>query len=248
MTIDRMAVLADIHGNRWALEAVMEDMRRRKIEHAVNLGDSLYGPLDPGGTADILLEMKWPAVSGNQDRIIVESGDTPATLAFVKSQLNPEHIAWLRSLKPTMVVLDNLFLCHGQPTHDELYLLQDGSGPGVRSRSEEEVGELVADVEQEIILCGHDHTPGQMMLQSGQLVVNPGSVGLQAYGDEFPQEHIIESGSPDARYCILSQSGGEWQVEPVVVPYYWQAAAKVAEQNGRSDWVSWLTTGRARLE
>jgi hypothetical protein len=47
---ESLAVLADIHGNRWALEAVLADIRGRGIRAMVNLGDSLYGPLDPAGT------------------------------------------------------------------------------------------------------------------------------------------------------------------------------------------------------
>jgi predicted phosphodiesterase len=39
-----VAVLSDIHGNRWALEAVLDDIRRRGIRDMFNLGDSLYGP------------------------------------------------------------------------------------------------------------------------------------------------------------------------------------------------------------
>jgi predicted phosphodiesterase len=46
-----IAVIADIHGNRWALEAVLADIDRRYIGQIVNLGDSLLGPLDPVGTA-----------------------------------------------------------------------------------------------------------------------------------------------------------------------------------------------------
>jgi predicted phosphodiesterase len=54
MTMPPVAVLSDIHGNRWALEAVLDDISRRGIRDMVNLGDSLYGPLDPGGTAQIV--------------------------------------------------------------------------------------------------------------------------------------------------------------------------------------------------
>ena len=50
-----LAVIADIHGNRWALEAVLQDIERRGIQQIVNLGDNLTGPLDPAGTADLLI-------------------------------------------------------------------------------------------------------------------------------------------------------------------------------------------------
>lgn len=43
----RIAVLSDIHGNFWVLQAVLEDIKKRAITTIFNLGDSLYGPLDP---------------------------------------------------------------------------------------------------------------------------------------------------------------------------------------------------------
>ena len=53
-----LAIIADIHGNREALEAVLQDIDRRGIRHIVNLGDHLTDPLDPAGTADLLIARK----------------------------------------------------------------------------------------------------------------------------------------------------------------------------------------------
>jgi len=41
----RIAVIADIHGNLPALEAVLADIRRRKADRVINLGDCVSGPL-----------------------------------------------------------------------------------------------------------------------------------------------------------------------------------------------------------
>ena len=65
-----LAVIADIHGNRWALEAVLQDIDRRGIQQIVNLGDHLTGPLDPAGTADLLIEHGMLSVCGNDDRML----------------------------------------------------------------------------------------------------------------------------------------------------------------------------------
>ncbi|MDA8015811.1 MAG: metallophosphatase family protein [Thermoanaerobaculia bacterium] len=43
----RIGLLADVHGNRWALDAVLEDAAGRSIDRWVNAGDCFYGPLDP---------------------------------------------------------------------------------------------------------------------------------------------------------------------------------------------------------
>ncbi|SDD65802.1 Calcineurin-like phosphoesterase superfamily domain-containing protein [Priestia aryabhattai B8W22] len=52
----KIAIISDIHGNSLALEAVLSDISRRGINTIFNLGDSLYGPLDPLGTFKLLME------------------------------------------------------------------------------------------------------------------------------------------------------------------------------------------------
>ena len=79
-------------------------------------------------------------------------------------------------------------------------------------------------------------------------MVNPGSVGLPAYTDAEPYPHAMESGSPHARYAILSWSPRGYAVEHVQVPYPWSEAAAAARRNGREDWAGWISTGRAQVE
>lgn len=49
-----IAVISDIHSNRLALEAVLQDISERQVDIVVNLGDSLFGPVDPLGTAQAI--------------------------------------------------------------------------------------------------------------------------------------------------------------------------------------------------
>ncbi|WP_036640138.1 metallophosphoesterase family protein, partial [Paenibacillus durus] len=49
-----IAVISDIHSNAPALEAVLQDIDRSGADLIVNLGDSLFGPVDPLGTARLL--------------------------------------------------------------------------------------------------------------------------------------------------------------------------------------------------
>src|SRR5260370_21931391 len=100
-----LAVIADIHGNRWALEAVLQDIDRRGIQQIVNLGDHLTGPLDPVGTAALLIERTMLNVCGNDDR---ELFSAPEELSFAqqytREKLSPEHLQLLLTLPPTAVV------------------------------------------------------------------------------------------------------------------------------------------------
>jgi len=249
----QLAVLSDIHGNRWALEAVLNDIKQREIKHIVNLGDCFYGPLDPGGTAQILVELDIPTVRGNEDRIILETpveDKISPTLHYVRESLKPEHLLWLKKLKMTDVVYENFFMCHGSPQRDDEYLLVNVLETGVVRRKP---GELTAALSlssqyiqsPQIFLCGHDHIPCSVYLSEQRLIVNPGSVGLPAYTDDLPYFHAMAAGTPHARYSIISRMGDKWRVEDISILYQWESAAKMAMQNDRPDWAKWLKTGRA---
>ena len=67
-----LAVLADVHGNRWALEAVLEDADRAGAQRFIDLGDCVAGPLDPCGTARRLMALDAVTVLGNHDRALLE--------------------------------------------------------------------------------------------------------------------------------------------------------------------------------
>jgi hypothetical protein len=78
---------------------------------------------------------------------------------------------------------------------------------------------------------------------SGQLLVNPGSVGLQAYEDDHPHRYVVENGDAYARYATIEQRGGNWHAQIHPVPYDFESMATLAERNGRPDWAVALRTG-----
>jgi putative phosphoesterase len=244
----RIAVISDIHGNRWALEAVLNDIKKRKISKIVNLGDCLYGPLDPAGTADILLDLNVTTVSGNEDRIIIDKNNPNSshTLDFVRKNLNQKQIKWLETLPFSTTAYDDLFMFHGTPDSDIEYLLLDVQKEKVSLENTADIITKLNSVKNKVILCGHDHTPNTFLLPDDRLIVNPGSVGLQAYTDDHPYPHIIETGSPHARYSVISQNSNGYLIENISVPYDWDKASKTARMNGRTDWAQWIKTGRAK--
>jgi predicted phosphodiesterase len=242
-----VAVLSDIHGNRWALEAVLADIHRRGIRAVVNLGDCLYGPLDPAGTAGILMELGLPTVRGNEDRIILDEPemhpDSPS-LPFVQKALNGEQRRWLEGLPPTMVAFEDLFLCHGSPADDGEYLLREISPDENRLRGAAAIAATLRTVSQPIVCCGHDHMPAFVRLADGRHVVDPGSVGLPAYRDNSPFPHRMEAGSPHARYAVISPVPCGIDIGQFAIAYDWRPAVAAAVAHGRPDWAGYLASGR----
>ncbi len=249
MTEHEVAVLADIHGNKWALEAVLEDINERGITEIVNLGDSVYGPLDPAGTAELLIAQgDMLNIRGNQDRVILETPDALVgndTMRYVKQSLQPQHLDWLAAQNPCEV-FKGMFLFHGSPTRDDEYLLEEVTEHAVFLRSDVDLRSMLVDCEQRVVLCGHSHLPNAVWLSDGRLVVNPGSVGLPAYIDERPFQHSMETGSPHARYCVISMDERRCQVHHIALTYEWEEVAARALGNGRPDWAEWIATGRSR--
>ena len=101
-------------------------------------------------------------------------------------------------------------------------------------------------ITQSLILCAHTHLARAVRLRDGRLIVNPGSVGSPGYRDTHPFPHVIEAGTPDARYAILELAGGVWQVTFRHVPYDHDAMAALARQNGQSELAAVLATGWIR--
>ena len=248
--MNTFAALADIHGNTWALDAVLADIDHRGINSIINLGDTIYGPLDPQSTAERLMNLPCVSIQGNQDREIIKAAkmanaDLPATLKYVLKNSTLETRDWLSSFPFSCVVDQTFFLCHGTPHSDETYLLEDINRNQTCLKPEQGIMAQIVTTPQKLILCGHSHLQRIVRLPDGHLVVNPGSVGLPAYQDDLPAPHKMENGSPHARYAILYDDPSGWKVEQIAIPYDWEKAAAAARKNGREDWAVWLTTGRA---
>jgi len=240
-----LAVLSDIHGNLPALEAVVADARARGCTAFVNLGDVLSGPLWPRETADYLMALGWPTISGNHDRELVSG--TPATMgrsdAHALAELSGHHLAWLRSLPADLALSDDLYLCHANPADDMHYLMHRVEPDRIRDAHAHEIAQMLDAHPHPVIGCGHSHLPRHVVLEDGRQVFNPGSVGLPAYAWDYPHTHRMEQGSTHARYAVVAGAGEGLTVQLCHTEYDHLAAAARAEANGRMDWAVPLRTG-----
>ncbi len=241
----RLAFVTDIHGNLAALEAVVDDIARRGVERIVNLGDSLSGPLLPLETARYLMARDWFQLAGNHERQILSAdrAGSGASDTYARSMLSRAELDWIASLRPLARVDDEVFVCHGTPTSDIKHLLETLDPGGLRAATASEVAARCASIEASLIVCGHSHVPRITGLASGQVVVNPGSVGLQAFEDDRPFVHRVENHSPDARYAIAERIDGRWITALIAVPYDFESMARLAELRRRPAWAMALRTG-----
>lgn len=240
----RIAVISDVHGNLIALEAVLNDLRDVAPDIIVNLGDLVSGPFDPAGSADAQMALACPTLAGNHERQVL-AGGLGASDAIARPLLSRSHLDWMSSLPGTLSLVDGrIFACHGSPHGGDLeYLLEDVSTGRARLDTIEAIKPRLRGIGQaQVVLCGHTHMARAVSV-GGVLVVNPGSVGLPGYSDTEPVSHVIESGSPHARYALIERCAGDWAAHLRMVPYRCEAAAQQAERYGRFQTAHVVRTG-----
>ena len=243
----RIAVIADIHGNLPALEAVILDLSKRGVDQIVDLGDCVSGPLWPAETFQLLADLGATTVRGNHDRLLAELAPEEVGIweSHAYAALADEERAHLGALPPVVELMPGVIACHGTPEDDETYLLDEVEAGRLVQARREIIERRLGPVEAGLVLCGHSHRADIVRLPSGLLIVNPGSVGCPAYDDPAPPAHVSETGSPLARYAMIELD--DETLEPTVafyaVGYDHEAAARQALANGRPEWARALATG-----
>jgi predicted phosphodiesterase len=195
----RCALIADVHGNLPALEAVLEDIERRGVETIYHLGDLVgYAPW-PDEVVARLAEAGIAGVAGNYDSTVATDAphcgcrvDNPEQEAlshesytWTLAHARQETKALLRAL-PFRIDLrpggghhsgPTLRLVHGAPTLNTLYWDESRSDDFARKMA----GKMGA-IEGDMIAFGHTHVPWLREVD-GILFVNAGSVGRPKDGD-----------------------------------------------------------------
>jgi predicted phosphodiesterase len=180
----RVAVLADIHANLPALEAVLAEPDVAGADRVVLLGDIALGPM-PAESLDLLVSLGERAVwvHGNCEREMLSAydgatvpGPNGESARAAASLIERRHRDLLDGL-PLTVTLDvdglgPVLFCHATPRRDDECVLVDSPMP-VWSRA-------LAGVEEHVVVMGHTHMPFDRLV-GGRRAVNPGSVGM-SYG------------------------------------------------------------------
>ena len=242
----KFGVVSDIHGNLPALLAVVADAGG--VAGWMNLGDIVSGPLWPAETAAWLMQQGWPTIAGNHERQVLTDAlaRMGATDRYALERLSPAQRAWMAGLPEQMTPARGLWCVHGTPFSDLVYLLESVTPAGRHAATAAEIRQRLIEppAGTQMLLCGHSHMPREVRLEALQ-VVNPGSVGLQAFDHDWPHPHTVENHSPKARYALLKQGQLGWTVDLRAVAYDHEAAAAKAQQAGFADWAHALRTGRA---
>jgi putative phosphoesterase len=217
-----IALIADIHGNLAALDAVLNTLKAETPDQIICLGDvSATGP-QPREVLHRLRELGCPVVMGNADAELLdvappdsETDEESRRIADISrwcaAQLDDADRAFLASFQPTVEISlgedRSLLCCHGSPrSYDDVI---------VATIPDHELDTMIAGHEATIIAGGHTHIR-MLRAYRGREIVNPGSVGL-AY--QFFRDGSVRV-PPWAEFALLSQADtGAVSVDFRRVPY-----------------------------
>ncbi len=187
----RVAVLADIHGNLPALEAVMEDIKRQTPDYIVAAGDLAMRGSHPAETIDLLTSECHSMLLGNTDAYIgglylagayrePEHWKTDL-LRWTRDQLGEERVKKLRELAFSVRYSprkgQDLFVCHANPRN-----LEDTLDP---TMDEASVRRMLQNLDATAMAFGHLHFPYRRRV--GKLVIaDVASAGIPRDGDLRP--------------------------------------------------------------
>ena len=226
----RIAVMADIHGNRAALETCVAEARRRGAEEYLFLGDYLGEMAYPEKTLELLETLRKEApctfIRGNKenywiDRLkganpdwVWESGSSSTgILKYVYDRLEEKQIRWFEEMPiaKTMVYpgLPPFVICHGSPRKVNESMREDYPY----------IDELAAGLETELTVCGHFHIQS-VYSRNGHRVINPGAVGV-----------ALRCGG-QTQFMMLCGKDGQWEENLITLPYDREKAIREMEEEG----------------
>lgn len=239
----RYAVLADIHGNLPALEAVLADISTRAVDRVLVAGDLAAGCPFPRETLALLRSSGCACIRGNNDTYLLKMrrglmpGAVMSSLAWgatrwTYARLDEQDLDWIEAL-PAQLSLDGaqggLRLVHGSPRRESEGLVPDRDPAVVElmrrlllldpGEAPLPLAQVLDWIPERVLVCGHYHVPW-LQREGERLVFNPGSCGVSTHGD------------PRACYALLTGDGGEWQVELRALDYDISRCARAFDERG----------------
>lgn len=247
----RIGLISDIHGNLHALQAVYQHMEQHPVDLVVCLGDvAMLGP-QPREVLQLLQEKNPLVVQGNTDAWALDphtDSSLNPEIAYANvielwnaQLLSEQDKRYLASFQRTELIDlpsgRRLLACHGSPR-----AMGEAIFPQLRP---EKLSEILSGENSAIIAHGHTHSQG-MFYYRGQLLVNPGSVGMPHRDDPLTGDSWY---APWAEYAIIDAGRYDLGVNFYQVSYPIEEIIELAFSTGMPEagwWVTYWERGLAK--
>lgn len=225
----KLAILADIHANLQALEAVLLDLKNEKVNQVIVNGDLVNRGPSNTAVIEILKNEDVTTILGNHDDLILKwiarAPDLPQdwfTSPFWKAtdwaakQLERDGLLDdLRELPMTHKVelegAPSLLISHGSPRH-----YREGYSERIL---DDDLIDIATEFPADILIGSHTHSQLDRSF-ANKRVLNTGAVGTPFNKDTR------------AQYLILHLENQMWKPEFKRIPYNQEAALKAYETSG----------------
>lgn len=213
----RIGLISDIHGNLFALEAVLAELDSEKLDDLICLGDvAALGP-EPGAVLAQLQALGCPVVMGNMDEWLLSPPDLDtadeldqALIRWHTAQLTDAERAYIRAFAPTIersLGAEQTLLCfHGSPrSYNDVI---------VPTTPDDVLDAMLGGDRATILAGGHTHL--QMARRHGDAhLINVGSVGLPGVGPAAAQRnrHVRW-----AEYAVVEAEGDRLEISLRRIP------------------------------
>jgi putative phosphoesterase len=202
----RLAVVSDVHGNRRAFDAVLEDLREVAPDLVVHGGDLAANGAHPAEIIDQIRSLGWQGVRGNTDEMLWAPEDLPQLAAqhpklapilrafeemipAMQAAIGEERLAWLKTL-PHQHSVEGITVVHASP-NDLWRAPLDKAG-------DRELESTYASLVSSIVIYAHIHRPYVRQLGS-MMVANTGSVSLSYDGDRRASYVVLDGNRASIR-------------------------------------------------
>lgn len=195
----RLAVIGDIHGNKYALESVLERIETQNVDFIISTGDLVgYMPY-PNEVINLIRKHKVVTIQGNHDQTIGQAEkirteeitsrtdeeiQDKASLLYTNWCITDENRKFLKSLATKLSLECNglkISIVHGSPKKINEYLYED----------QETLARISKIIEEDVIICGHTHIPYFTKVED-KYFINAGSVGKPKHGDSRSTYILVE--------------------------------------------------------
>lgn len=237
----RLALLADIHGNLPALNAVLEDAKLAGVTDYLCLGDvANLGP-NPSEVLDLIKQLNCPVIMGNTDYALISplkisqakdeasqfSHDLATWCAAQLSDVQKRYVAQFQT-SHTMTIATKIILAyHGSPLSYNDYI--------TAQTTDETLEQLLTPV-ADLYIGGHTHEQFIRRFANAR-VMNPGSVGIAFYK---PRNSDTFINFPVAEYAILEAQNSVLNLTFKRVPYSFQKLKDLVQASSMPHQGYWL--------
>ena len=206
----KIAFISDLHACLDALDNVLADCRRRRVDQVFCLGDVVDMGPEPAAVIERLIEHQIPTVRGNHDTL-----DEQSSIAFLRdledwtrAQLSSDALRWLAELpflRTEYIEHLRLLLVHGSPVSNTQGLLAE--------TPTESIDGWLSEASANIMLAGHTHVPLIRYVKNG-MAVNVGSTSMP-----FAEANVIPPVSLNySDYVVIEVEQGQVGVEQIRLP------------------------------